>query len=110
MTVTIETEEEFLAELVIECLNDQYDWVEQIIGEFDRIGDSQKDQRLRSEKPFGTVRHEDDDAENIADQARDANDGNQIQPTNDLNCFENVFVFGVVHEVRLVGVDVHRAI
>ena len=81
MAITIEREEHVFADAMINGLNDENNRIEQIVRKFDRVCDSQKDERLCRKYALHAVGHEDDDAEDVSDQARYANNRDEVQTT-----------------------------
>ena len=79
MAVTIEREEDVSADAMIDGLNDENNRIEQIVRKFDRVCDSQKDERLRRKHALHAVGDEYDDAENVSDQTRYANNRDEVQ-------------------------------
>ena len=102
MTVAIEFEKEFTADMLIEHLNDEDDRVEKIVGELHRIPNGQIEKKFGGEEALKAMSDEDNDAKHVADQTRNANDGNQVDSKDHLDTFEDDLITGSVHRRRRI--------
>ena len=107
MAIAIEREKDVFADPMIDGLNDENNRIEQIIRKFDRVCDSQKDERLCRKYALHTIGNKHDDAENVADQTRYANNRDEVQTTDNLNTFEQFLVAIVRQQCCLVRLDGH---